>query len=73
MPLALMFRNDAPVGGDAACSADAEPAAAGAYVRHRAAGLEVKQIHDPVNLQTLIAARLLKDAEIPGVRGAGGV
>jgi hypothetical protein len=65
--------NDAAVGCNAAGRADAEPAAAGADVGDGAAGFEVQEVHDAVDLEALVAAGRLEDAQVAGVGRAGGV
>jgi len=66
-----LFGDDASVGGDAASGADTEPTAPGADVGNGAAGFDVQQIHDAVDLEALVAARLFENAQVTGVRCAG--
>jgi hypothetical protein len=65
--------DDAATGSDAAGGADTEPTAAGADIGNGAAGFQAQQIHDAVDLEAFVAARLLEDAEVAGIRCAGWV
>jgi hypothetical protein len=68
-----VFGDDEAGGADALGGADAEPSAAGADIGYGAAGVEVEEVHYAVDLEALIAVGVFKDAEVSGVRGAGGV
>jgi hypothetical protein len=65
--------DDAAIGADAAGGADTEPAAAGTDVGDGAAGFELQEVHDVVDLEALVATRLLEGSEVAGVGRAGGM
>ena len=68
-----VLSDDAAARRNAAGGADAEPAATGANVGHGAAGLNVEQVHNAVDLEPLFAARIFEDVKVASVWGAGGV
>src|SRR5580704_9175241 len=66
-----LFGDHASIGGDAARGTDAKPATAGADIGNGAAWFDVQQVHDAVDLQTLVTARVLENTQVAGVGCAG--